>query len=53
MIRYGLICDKEHEFEAWFRSGEDFETQKSRKLVSCPDGCGARDSPRLPAMRVA
>ncbi|WP_011582316.1 MULTISPECIES: DUF1178 family protein [Chelativorans] len=42
MIRYGLICDKEHEFEAWFRSGEDFETQKSRKLVSCPQ-CGSHE----------
>jgi len=42
MIRYGLICDKEHEFEAWFRSGEDFEAQKSRKLVSCPE-CGSHE----------
>lgn len=36
MIRFGLICDKEHEFEAWFRNGDDFEQQNSRKLVSCP-----------------
>ncbi|WEX09010.1 DUF1178 family protein [Chelativorans sp. AA-79] len=42
MIRFGLICDNEHEFEAWFRSGEDFETQKSRKLVSCP-ACGSQE----------
>jgi len=42
MIRYGLICDNDHEFEAWFRSGEDFEAQKSRKLVSCPE-CGSHE----------
>jgi len=42
MIRFGLICDKEHEFEAWFRSGEDFENQKSRKLVACPE-CGSHE----------
>jgi len=42
MIRFGLICDKDHEFEAWFRSGEDFENQKSRKLVVCPE-CGSHE----------
>jgi hypothetical protein len=42
MIRFGLICEKEHEFEAWFRSGEDFEAQKSRHLVTCPD-CGSHE----------
>ncbi len=36
MIRYALICDAEHEFEAWFRNGEDFDAQLSRGLVTCP-----------------
>lgn len=40
MIRFGLVCDKDHTFDAWFRNGEDFETQKARKLVSCPH-CGS------------
>lgn len=40
MIRFGLVCDREHNFEAWFRNGEDFEAQKSRKLVTCPH-CGS------------
>lgn len=40
MIRFGLACDKEHEFEAWFRDGDDFEAQKERDLVACPH-CGS------------
>ncbi|WP_309085582.1 DUF1178 family protein [Chelativorans sp.] len=42
MIRFGLLCEKDHEFEAWFRSGDDFETQRTRKLVSCPH-CGSQE----------
>lgn len=41
MIRFSLICDGEHEFEAWFRSSDDFETQKKRGFVDCPS-CGSR-----------
>lgn len=40
MIRFGLVCDNEHGFEAWFRNGEDFEAQKGRQLISCPH-CGS------------
>ena len=36
MIRYSLACDKEHAFEGWFASSEDFDRQKDRGLVSCP-----------------
>jgi len=41
LIRFSLICDSEHEFEAWFRSSDDFETQKKRGFVDCPS-CGSR-----------
>ena len=40
MIRFSLICEQEHEFEAWFRSNDDFETQKKRGFVDCPT-CGS------------
>jgi hypothetical protein len=40
VIRFSLICEREHEFEAWFRSGDDFETQKKRGFVDCPT-CGS------------
>ncbi len=41
MIRFSLNCDHEHTFEAWFRSNEDFDTQKKRGLVECPE-CGSK-----------
>lgn len=40
MIRFSLICEREHEFEAWFRSNDDFDTQKKRGFVDCPS-CGS------------
>lgn len=40
MIRFTLNCDKGHDFEAWFRGNDDFETQQKRGLVECP-ACGS------------
>ena len=40
MIRFSLICEHEHEFEAWFRGNDDFDTQKKRGFVDCPI-CGS------------
>ena len=40
MIRFALICEHDHEFEGWFRSNEDFDTQKKRGFVDCPS-CGS------------
>lgn len=36
MIRFSLHCEQEHEFDGWFRNGDDYETQKKRGFVSCP-----------------
>lgn len=36
MIRFSLHCDNDHGFEAWFRSGADFERQKALGFVTCP-----------------
>lgn len=41
MIRFSLVCDKDHEFEAWFRSNDDFDTQSRRGFVECP-ACGSK-----------
>lgn len=41
MIRFSLTCEHEHDFEGWFRSNDDFETQKKRGFVECP-ACGSR-----------
>lgn len=36
MIKYALVCDKKHEFEAWFQSSTDYDKQRNRGLVACP-----------------
>ena len=36
MIRYALICEHEHGFEAWFGSSSDYDDQAARGLVECP-----------------
>lgn len=36
MIRYALICEHDHGFEAWFGSSSDFDDQSARGLVECP-----------------
>mgnify|MGYP001554559791 FL=1 len=40
MIRCSLECQNEHSFDGWFRNSEDFEKQKKRGLIACPD-CGS------------
>ena len=35
MIKYKLKCHKEHEFESWFSSSEEFEKLMKRKLLEC------------------
>ena len=40
MIRYALACDKRHEFEIWFKNSADYDRQRKRGLVTCPD-CGS------------
>jgi hypothetical protein len=36
MIRYALVCDQGHDFEAWFGASTDFDDQASRGLLACP-----------------
>jgi len=40
VIRFSLHCDQAHEFEGWFRSSDDYETQRKRGFVECPS-CGS------------
>jgi hypothetical protein len=41
LIRFSLRCEHDHEFEAWFRSSDDYDTQRKRGLVDCPE-CGSQ-----------
>lgn len=36
MIRYALVCEHEHPFEAWFGSSTDYDDQAAKGLVECP-----------------
>lgn len=41
MIKYSLICEKEHDFEGWFGSSGDYDKQRKRGFVECPH-CGSK-----------
>lgn len=36
MIRYALLCEHDHDFEAWFSGSADYDVQAERGLVECP-----------------
>ncbi len=53
MVIFTLRCAGGHLFEGWFRSLEDYEAQRARDLVSCPE-CGSLEIEKRPsAPRVA
>ena len=47
MIRYSLRCEKDHEFETWFRSGADFDRLVGEDGVPCPV-CGDTNVVKAP-----
>lgn len=55
MIRYAIRCDKDHEFEAWFRSSADYDRLVEAGEVPCPV-CGTKSVEKAlmaPAVRSA
>jgi hypothetical protein len=40
LIRFTLACEHDHTFEGWFRNGEDYDKQRKRGFVECPE-CGS------------
>jgi hypothetical protein len=56
MIKFSLACNKRHRFDGWFASGDAYDSQAKRKLVTCPV-CGTADvrkalmSPRITGTR--
>jgi hypothetical protein len=56
MIKYDLRCDQGHAFESWFQSSSAYDSQRKRKLISCPS-CGSMKidkaimAPRLAGIR--
>ncbi len=55
MIRYALQCDHDHEFEAWFGSSVDYDSQFQAGRLECPF-CASRQVTKqimAPAVRTA
>ena len=53
MILFDLACRKGHVFEAWFRDGAAFETQRKARKIACPE-CGDQHVKKAPmAPRIA
>ena len=42
MIRYDLVCENGHRFDAWFRDSGDFDRQAEAGYLSCPN-CATTD----------
>ena len=42
MIKYALVCAREHPFEGWFGASADYDDQTARGLVECPV-CGSSE----------
>ncbi|HEX4554729.1 MAG TPA: DUF1178 family protein [Xanthobacteraceae bacterium] len=40
MIRYTLVCERQHDFESWFANSAAYDKQAKRGLVACPI-CGS------------
>jgi hypothetical protein len=53
MIRFALTCDRGHDFDAWFGSGDAYDEQTRGRAVVCPR-CGSAEvkkAPMAPAVR--
>jgi hypothetical protein len=42
VIHYSLRCEAAHEFDGWFRSSGDFESQQAQRMLTCPF-CGSHE----------
>ena len=48
MIVFDLLCSAGHRFEGWFGSAADYDSQRERRLLSCPT-CGSAQVERVPS----
>jgi len=53
MIRYALICERDHAFESWFQNSAAYDKQVKRSLVTCPVCGSAKVEKAIMAPRVS
>lgn len=53
MIRYSVKCENAHEFEGWFSSSDDFDSQIKRGFLTCPSCDSAKIEKSLMAPSLA
>jgi hypothetical protein len=53
MIRYALICERDHAFESWFQNSAAYDKQVKRSLVICPVCGSAKVEKAIMAPRVS
>jgi hypothetical protein len=53
MIRYALICERDHAFESWFQNSAAYDKQAKRSLVTCPVCGSAKIEKAIMAPRVS
>jgi hypothetical protein len=47
VIRYTLRCERDHEFEAWFRSMADYDRSAKERRIACL-ACGSAEVEKAP-----
>lgn len=52
MIKYALKCERAHQFDVWFRSGEDCDRQLDVGQVVCPECASAAVAKSVMAPRI-
>ncbi|HLJ70925.1 MAG TPA: DUF1178 family protein [Roseiarcus sp.] len=52
MIKYALVCEKDHSFESWFPDSDSFDRLLRRGLVACPECDSSRVAKALMAPAV-
>jgi hypothetical protein len=53
MIRYALRCERDHEFESWFKNSAAYDSQRRRGLIACPTCDSAKVEKAIMAPRLA
>jgi len=53
MIKYSLVCQDGHEFDAWFKNSAEFEPQAERGDIACPTCASTHVGKALMAPRLS